>query len=117
MKLRLQADSIRVRLSEEEVRQLGRDGNLRESIILAPGKALEYHLELAAVDRPAVSIQNSAIRIRIPDVAANAWIESSETALQAPESPAGIASVIVERDIDPAQKHKLRQQTDQPRRL
>jgi hypothetical protein len=104
MKLRLQSDSIRFRLSEEEVQRLANHGSVVETVPVSPEHVLSYELKLAPLDRPSPMLDGCHLRIRIPEVAARAWAMSDEIEFQSPPGPETSARLVIERDLEPTRK-------------
>lgn len=103
MKLRISGDSLRFRLTGEEVRTLAEQGSIEERVRFGEGANLVYSLRL---DPAAASITASyaggAIDIRLPQRAALAWCESVEDVTLAGTQPATSdtpLSIVVEKDF------------------
>jgi hypothetical protein len=97
MKLRIQGDSLRLRLVETEVNQLVSQGRVESSIRFADG-ALIYSLEASgSADRVYASLDASGICVTIPAATAKAWAESSQVSIEGPLQPP--PRVLVEKDF------------------
>lgn len=103
MKLRIKGDSIRIRLTQVEVRELIDQGRIAEATHFPAGPALRYELRTEAA---AVAIEArfapGAVVVTLPKGAANGWADSEEVALQA-EIPLGDGRgallILVEKDF------------------
>jgi hypothetical protein len=77
MKLRIQGNSLRLRLSEAEVQQFAQTGRVAEAVAFGPGpdQTLQYVLAqregLAAIT---VEYSGNTVTVCIPEVVAAAWI-------------------------------------------
>ena len=106
MKPRLQANSLRLRLKQGEVKRLVEKGVVEESIRFFPGReALAYRLELsesAAV--PVARLKGSEVIVEVPAAAARRWAaDANQVGLEAVQ-PAGAdaehgLTVLVEKDF------------------
>jgi len=84
MKLRIQENSIRLRLTQKEVGELRRAGRVEATICFTPGRALSYSIEsLAEASEPTVTFQDNAIRTVIPAEAAIRWADTDEIGIEA----------------------------------
>jgi hypothetical protein len=96
MKLRLHANSLRLRLSQSEVARLAETGRLDDSVTFAPGQILSYSVESGAADAVAASFDNNRIRVVLPEAQAKHWIESEQEGIG---SDAGLR-IQVEKDFE-----------------
>lgn len=98
MKLRIQANSLRLRLNQAEV-ALVRDGGYVESAIeFAPGCSLSYLLQ-GSPDAESLSadFDGEAIRVTVPMPQLEDWAESDRVGIES-LSPNGI-EVLIEKDF------------------
>ena len=98
MKLRIQGNSLRLRLTQKEVAHV-RDGGRVESLIeFSQGQALVYRLEgsfhAKSVD---AAFDGQAIRVRVPAHLITEWAESDQVSIEAP-SAAGL-HLLIEKDF------------------
>ncbi len=106
MKLRLQANSLRLRLRQGEVKRLIETGAVEEAIRFFPGsEALTYRLELSDV-APAITarLKGSLVLVEAPAGLARAWAgDAGQVSLDATQ-PAGADAahglvILVEKDF------------------
>ena len=106
MKLRLEENTLRLRLSEAEVREFARSGQVAQALTFAPGQTLRYALHrLPATDpAPAVRVRYAAgeLVVEVPAALAARWVETdavgfSET-VELGENQ--VLRLVVERDLD-----------------
>ena len=101
MKLRIKGDSIRMRLTRSEVRELVDRGRVVESTHFPDGSALAYELTADAASAAIVARSAAgALVVTVPKAAADGWARSEEVALRA-ELPLrhGALLILVEKDF------------------
>lgn len=106
MKMRLQANSLRLRLRQTEVARLMETGAIEESIRFLPGsELLTYRLQLSEkATITSASLKGSEVIVEIPAATARHWSGSStEVGIEAVQ-PAGAEgtdglAIIVEKDF------------------
>jgi hypothetical protein len=98
MKLRIQGDSLRLRLTQKDVAQLVGHGRLESRIEFAPGQALVYLLERSfhakSVD---ATFDGHAIRVTLPAQVMTEWAESDQVCIEA--SSAAGPQLLIEKDF------------------
>ncbi|GAB3636764.1 hypothetical protein GCM10027422_23540 [Hymenobacter arcticus] len=108
MKLRLEENSLRLRLSETEVAQFASTGRVAYTIVFGPaaGQTLEYALEqLPATDpAPAVRVRYSAgaLAIEVPAALAKGWTSTEKIGFSERVRVAANQElrIMVEKDLD-----------------
>jgi hypothetical protein len=108
MKLRLTADSIRLRLTPAEVAQLARTGSLQSDTAITGSSVLFY--ELIACDNvsaTAATFELNTIRIVVPSKTISQWTGSHAVGIYASQhfSAQRRLKIIIEKDfecLDPA---------------
>jgi hypothetical protein len=98
MKLRIQGNSLRLRLTQTEVAQLHDHGRVESSIEFVEGCPLAYALE-ASIDAPHVSAKFDGHRIWVilPEGVMRSWTEGDNVTIDA-RSNSG-PHVLVEKDF------------------
>ncbi len=96
MKLRLHSNSLRLRLSQSEVAELGERGRVEEKVGFAPGQALRYSVECAEMREPETTFEENFIRVKLPRAEVKQWIETDQTGIEATQGP---LRVTVEKDF------------------
>lgn len=102
MKLRIQGNSLRLRLSQPEVAQFSKTGFVEDSIQFAPGASLTYTIETAsALHAPLATYQDHWLRVQVPTSAAQDWYTSERVAISSdqPIDDEKILSVLIEKDF------------------
>jgi hypothetical protein len=84
MKLRINENSLRLRLTQKEVAQFRRSGRVDAAICFAPRRTFSYSIE-SVPDAAEVSayLNDAAIRIVIPTGVAIPWADSDDVGIQA----------------------------------
>jgi hypothetical protein len=97
MKVRIQGNSLRLRLTQIEVGRLHDHSRVESSIEFAPGCSLAYSLE-ASVDAPDVvaEFDGHRIRVTLPEDVMRSWTESDSVSVDAPSSTG--AQLLIEKD-------------------
>jgi hypothetical protein len=102
MKLRIKGDSLRLRLTQGEVRALSEEGAVEDRVRFGAGAALTYRLrrDPRATDISA-SYTNGTVEVRLPERAALSWASSNDVTLQGSQSAAPDAElrIVVEKDF------------------
>jgi hypothetical protein len=98
MKLRIQGNSLRLRLTQKEV-TLVRNHGLVESVIeFAPGHSLAYLVEGSPnVETISTTFDGHAIRVTIPIHELTDWAESNQVGIEA-RSNTGV-ELLIEKDF------------------
>jgi hypothetical protein len=98
VKLRIQGNSLRLRLTQTEVAQLRDQGRVESFIEFAPGRPLIYLLERSFHAQAVIAnFDGQAIRVIVPMHVMTEWIESDQVSIEAP-SQAGV-QLLIEKDF------------------
>jgi hypothetical protein len=97
MKLRLQGNSLRLRLTRSEVARLHEHGAAEETVPFSTGSRLTYCVrERADADAVQADLCNGVITVHVPAEAILSWATSDEVGLYGQDGPLRIA---VEKDF------------------
>jgi hypothetical protein len=96
MKLRMQSNSVRLRLSQSEVTALGESGRVEERITFAQDHALSYSVEAAEIATPKATLDAQSIRVQLPRTEVKHWIETDQTGIEAQQ---GTLRLLIEKDF------------------
>jgi hypothetical protein len=102
MKLRIQGNSLRLRLSQSEVAQFSKTGFVEDSVQFAPGVSFAYTLESSSgVRSPQVSFQNGWLKFQLPSAMAMEWFTTDRVGISAeqPLESGKHLSILVEKDF------------------
>lgn len=78
MKLRIKGDSIRLRLTQTEVRQLADTGTVESTMHIATGSSLTYGVRAADLYQLAVESDAGALEVLIPREWIPSWAENDQ---------------------------------------
>ena len=102
MKLRIQGNSLRLRLSQSEVSQFSKTGFVEDSLQLGPGANFAYTLESSS-SIPALhaSYQNGWFRIQVPAAEGTEWFTTDRVSIagKQPLANGKTLSILVEKDF------------------
>ena len=101
MKLRIKGPSLRLRLTQGEVRELAEGGPVEEQVPFGGGVNLTYRLRLdPSASRMNATFEAGVLEVRIPEGLARAWCESQEVTLaEAQQVPPDTLRITVEKDF------------------
>ena len=100
MKLRIKGSSLRLRLTQGEVRQLETQGEVAEQVEFGAGARLTYRLRIdAQVPAIAATYGSNVIDIRVPRETALTWSRTDQVTLSHAEAvPGGELRIVIEKD-------------------
>jgi hypothetical protein len=96
MKLRFDAHSLRLRLSQPEIALLQESGRIENHVTFAPAETLVYSIELGPVSELTATYAGGCIRVILPSAVARQWIESEEAGI---EGDSSTLKVLIEKDF------------------
>lgn len=103
MKLRIQDNSIRLRLTRGEVERVQREGQVSAATAFPGGARLEYVLEAskAAAGHAEARFAAGRLVVSVPEAAVQAWAGSEQVALEGAEplDSGAVLKVLVEKDF------------------
>ncbi len=108
MKLRLEENSLRLRLSEAEVREFAATGRVAQTIAFGPGagQTFTYALERLPEANPAPAVQlryeTGALAIEVPASVARQWADTENIGFkgQILVAEGQELRIVVEKDLD-----------------
>ncbi|MBC6991298.1 DUF7009 family protein [Hymenobacter sp. BT491] len=108
MKLRIEDNSVRLRLSDDEVQHFGRTGRVSSSVRLGPhpDDQLKYSLERLPEGDPSDTVRilyaSGSMAVRVPAALAQQWVAGSDIGfsekLHVTETQE--LRILVEKDLD-----------------
>jgi len=103
MKLRINGNSLRLRLGPSEVRRLLRDARVQETIRFAPESdaTLTYALELGSSDLPVtLRYDPGEVTVLLSHAQAQSWADSDRIAIAADiDVGSGFLGILIEKDF------------------
>jgi hypothetical protein len=103
MKLRLQDNSLRVRLTRGEVRHLASGQRVEQTTEFSPISTLITQIEpSAAVDRSAAVFESQRLIVTVPLEGVRRWAESDQVGIEAtqPIAEGRLLHLLIEKDFD-----------------
>ncbi|MBO3697586.1 hypothetical protein [Roseivirga sp. E12] len=99
MKLRIQGNSIRLRLTQTEVSNFGKEGVCSARLEFPNGKSLTYRLVTQA--ELGSYFNDEVITINLPQASVESWIESDQVGIKGelPLENGDKLSILVEKDF------------------
>jgi hypothetical protein len=101
MKLRLRGNSLRLRLTQSELKEVAERGSVADAVAFGPRTKLTYRLEVSADGALRASFTEHEIRVLLPRPALERWLAPAEVGVRA-EQPLGggeMLSILVEKDF------------------
>ena len=101
MKLRIKGNTLRLRLTQGEIRTLAELGQVQELTEFPGGATLVYRLKSdKKINDISVGYEGNLIEFRVPAALAQDWCQSERVTLQAaPSVPSGSVQVVLEKDF------------------
>ena len=102
MKLRIRGNSIRLRLTQSEVRRLADAGSVEEWTDFGDGRRFGYALRADDDARaPAASFDGAAVTVRLPRDTARRWADGDEVGIEASQPTGGSPTlkILIEKDF------------------
>jgi hypothetical protein len=82
VKIRIRGDSVRLRLTKEEVKEIGAGRRVEETTHFMHGSILKYSLEPADVHEVEAAFSDHQIKVRIPHRQSQEWAISETVAIK-----------------------------------
>ena len=102
MKLRVQDNSIRLRLTQSEVETVNRDGLVRGRVQFAGSHSFDYVLESSpATVQPEAHLSNNVMTVRIPEMDIRQWAGSDQVSIRSDQllDDGNQLRILVEKDF------------------
>jgi hypothetical protein len=102
MKIRIKGNSLRLRLSQTEIRELDKKGIVSEVIAFGPGQALVYSLEKAEdLPDPRAIYTDNRIMVLLPGKTVDDWVHSDQVSIVGSQNNAASEglSLLIEKDF------------------
>jgi hypothetical protein len=103
MKLRIRGNSVRVRLTRSEVRQLDTGAIVEQVTQIAPGVELRSAVEPAVnVSVPGVTLSGTSLVVHVPQTVVNQWAQTDEVTISAKQDvvPGTSLQILIEKDFE-----------------
>ena len=102
MKLRIQGNSLRIRVTRPDLEQLRREQRLVDVLDLGGGSRFEYTLEIVAGDDLDASLDAGALHVRLPSRLAQPWYDDAEVGVRGIKALEGGDElvILIEKDFE-----------------
>jgi hypothetical protein len=103
MKIRIHANSVRVRLTQSEVRRLAGGNSVEQITAFSPLAKLCSRVESSShVQKPMATYENHCLTLRLPSIEVRRWAESEEVGIEAeqPAEEGASLHLLVEKDFE-----------------
>jgi hypothetical protein len=98
MKLRIQGDSLRLRLTQKEVAELRTGGCVQSSLHFASGRSLTYSIASSGeASQVEADFEGDNIRVMLPRAAMAAWADGDQTGISGPPDQPSL--LLIEKDF------------------
>lgn len=101
MKLRLAANSVRLRLSQGDVQKFAKDGTVGEVVDVdrSVGQFVGFRLvKTSGIREMSVNYDNNVLTVTVPPTKADEWTSTDLVGIERPASD-GMPSILVEKDF------------------
>ena len=101
MKIRIRANTLRLRLTQSEVQQLAGHGRVEEVTPFGESQSLRYALCTKASGAISASFAGGLIEVQVPAAQAQTWAEDDTQVGMQEEMPSGEStlSILIEKDF------------------
>ncbi len=100
MKLRIYKQSLRFRLTPEDLDELKAKKHLGEKLALSPSTDWSYQLQLSKDPLPHIHSKNAHLQVELPEQVLTQWMESTELSW-AYQQEKPVLKITVEKDVKP----------------
>jgi hypothetical protein len=101
VKLRIQGNSVRFRLTRSEVDALGADGSVSASVTFPDGASLLYSVETSSMTgQPRAQYSSNRLVVQVPEAVARQWAATEQVSITGAQVlKDGELSILVEKDF------------------
>ena len=103
VKLKLDHDHLRLRLTADDLRELAAEGVLAETTTIGAGAPLTYALEPGDVPAVTASFVDGRIGIIVPREQLRAWADGDDVTIEASQPP---LHILIEKDLPRGRHHE-----------
>lgn len=104
MKLRLEKETVRLRLSPDEIRKLKSENTIAEKISISKVNGFSYSIKISEHHETcSMDFRDNSLEVCIPDTLADKWLNSKQIAIkETVETDRGnIIVLVIEEDLPP----------------
>jgi hypothetical protein len=100
MKLRIRGNSLRLRVSQAELKRIAEQGSAEDSIRFGPGASWRYGIDVGTGKAVAAEFTAQSLRVMLPKTAVDRWLDPSEVSIEAQQQigDGETLRILVEKD-------------------
>ena len=102
MKLRIQGNSIRLRLTQSEVEAFGEQGHVEARVRFRPGEFMIYALEASeVVGHLTARYTEGRVTVKVPSAWVSDWVDTGKVGLEGEQPIEGdeVLTILIEKDF------------------
>ena len=101
MKLRIRGNTVRIRVSQNEMNEISSVGLTQDSAEFGPGSRLSYRVEVVSQGPISASYTEDCINVKLPRDAVDQWQSPDEVSIVGEQSldEGGRLKILVEKDF------------------
>jgi hypothetical protein len=101
MKVRIMGNTLRMRLSQSEIAELGKGGRVSDVTVFPGHKELKYEIKGSAADSISCNYGDDTISVVIPQPLVSQWVNTDMVGLNhgIPVNKSSKLSILVEKDF------------------
>ena len=99
MKIRIKGNSIRLRLTQSDVKKWAAEGVVKEVTDFGNNSAMGYQLRMSEESQISATFNDDIISVDIPFTIGQEWCESENTSMESSIANDGILQILVEKDF------------------
>lgn len=100
MKLRIRGNSLRLRVSQTELKRIAEHGSAEDSIRFTPGADWKYGIEVGPGSAVGAEFTGQSLRVTVPKATIDRWLDPSEVSIEG-QQPIGNGEtlrILLEKD-------------------
>lgn len=101
MKLRIRGNSVRIRVSQSELRQITEEGLVEDSVRFSPTAGLVYRVRVVEEGPVAAELGNGAVTVTLPKAVVDRWSQPDEVTIRGEQriGDGETLRILVEKDF------------------
>jgi hypothetical protein len=101
MKLRIRGNSLRIRVSQQELEQISQHGSATDAVQFASAAKLSYRVQVGHEQHLAAVFSGSEIAVTLPERELSRWLRPEEVSIsgEQPLDGGDVLTILVEKDF------------------
>lgn len=102
MKLRIRGNSVRIRVSQSELKRIAEEGLAEDAVRFAPDVGLVYRVRVVTDGRVSAELEDGVLTVTLPKATVERWTRPDEVSIRG-EQPIGdgeTLKILVEKDFE-----------------